>query len=61
MELFSQYSRQWRTAMGGATGLDFNVFHHALDRKGVTGEDYDEWVYKLTVIESEALKQMHKK
>jgi hypothetical protein len=59
--LFTQYSSQWRTAMNGPIGLDFNVFHHALDRKGIAGEDYDEWILKLGIIEAEALKQLNRK
>lgn len=58
--LFQQNSTQWRTGMGGPIGLDYNVFHHALDRKRVSGADFDEAMQKLRVIESEALRQLHK-
>ena len=61
LQLFRTYSTQWRVGANGPVGLDFNVFHHALDRKGVTGEAFDEWIDKLTTIESAALAQLRRK
>lgn len=60
IELFRLYSTQWRASAHGLVGLDFNVFHHALDRKGVTGAEFDEWISKLVVIESAALAQIRR-
>lgn len=45
--------------MNGPTGLDFNVIHHALDRKGITGEEYDDFIADMRVIESVALRKIH--
>lgn len=61
VSLFITYQSQWRVGMNGAIGLDFNVFHHALDRKGVSTNEYDDFIQKLRVIEAEALKWMHHK
>lgn len=60
IDLFQMYSTQWRVGMNGPIGLDFNVLHHALDRKGITGDDYDVWLYKLKIIEAQALSCMQR-
>ena len=46
--------------MGGPIGLDFSVMHHALDRKGITGEEYYDFLADLRVIESAALRNIRK-
>lgn len=61
IHLFSRFSSQLRMTMGSPVGLDMLVFFHELDRKKVPEDLYDEMVWKLTVIESAALKQLHKK
>lgn len=53
--LYLKYARQWRCGAAGPIGLDMTVFHHALDRKGIKGDEYDEFVDLLSVIESAAL------
>lgn len=55
LDLFLQYKTQWRCGPNGAIGLDYNVFHHALDRKRVEGTKYDDWLADLSIIESQAL------
>lgn len=55
LQLFLVYSSQWRTGMNGLVGIDFNVFHHALDRKGIVGDEFDQYVSDLRVIEKAAL------
>lgn len=45
--------------MGGPIGLDFTVFHHALDRKKVEGDEYDQFLDDLRIIERAALIQIH--
>lgn len=42
--------------MAGVIGLDYNVFHHALDRKKIPADLYDEYLNDLQVIEATALK-----
>lgn len=59
LNLFGQYSTQWRVGMNGPTGLDFNVFHHALDRKGVTGDEFDDMMRDIRIIELAALAKIH--
>ena len=61
IELYRQYSSQWRMAMNGPVALDFTVFHHELDRKRVPDELYDVYVWKLKTIEQSALKWIHAK
>lgn len=59
--LFQQYDTQWRMGPGGPIGLDMSVFHHALDRKGIADDEYDEYIANLGIIESQALMNLHKK
>lgn len=61
MHLFAKFSTQWRVGMGGPAGLDMLVFMHELDRKKVPEDEYDDMLWKLTLIEGFALKQLHKK
>lgn len=60
LQLYRQYSSQWRASGHGLYALDLNVFHHALDRKGVVGEEFDEYLEKLSTIESAALVQIRR-
>lgn len=61
LHLFWMHSRQFRVGMGGPVGLDMTVFFHEMDRKKIPEDDYDEMVYHLSVIESAALKILHRK
>ena len=61
LHLFAKFNTQWRMAMGGPIGIDMTVFFHELDRKKVPEDLYDEMLWKLTVIEGAALKQLNKK
>lgn len=58
LHLFRQYSTQWRVGAAGPIGLDFNVIHHALDRKGVKGDEYDEFIADMRIIEAAALRKI---
>jgi hypothetical protein len=60
IELFRLYSRQWRMAMNGPVALDYTVFHHELDRKGVPEDEYDKIVWQLKIVEEQALKLIHR-
>jgi Phage related hypothetical protein (DUF1799) len=59
--LYRMLASQWRTGFNGRESLDMNVFQHALDRKGVVGQDYERALWNLSVIESAALELFHKK
>lgn len=59
-ELFMRYSTQWRSGPGGLIGLDMTVFHFALERMGIKGDRFDEYVQYLGVIEAAAIQELHK-
>lgn len=58
INLFVMYSAQLRMGPNGPIGLDFNVFFHELDRKGITGDAYDEYVANLRTIERAAIAKL---
>lgn len=60
IQLFQDNATQWRTGAMGVVGLDYTVFFHELDRKGITGEEYDQVMKAIRIIESEALNQIYK-
>lgn len=55
VRLFVQCETQWRMGMNGPVGLDYNVVFHELDRQGLVGEEYDELMASVRIMESEAL------
>ncbi len=55
------FSTQWIQGPGGPTGLNYQVIFHELDRTGVKGDEYDETMAALRIIEQEALRQIYKK
>lgn len=56
--VFSALATQWRVGASGATGLDYNVLPWVFQLHGV--EDAAACMADLQVMESEALKVMHK-
>jgi hypothetical protein len=60
LSLYRQYSTQWRMGGHGPAALDFLVFFHELDRKRVSEDEYDDYVDKLQIIESEAIKWIYR-
>jgi uncharacterized protein DUF1799 len=61
LSLYAKYMTQWRSGFNGPYALDYQIFFHELDRKDVPADEYDDYTDKLSVIESAALKQIHKK
>lgn len=61
IQTFTRLSTQWRVGPGGPVGLDYNVVFHELDRAGLAGDDYDDMMAALRVIESTALAELHQK
>lgn len=59
IQLFSRNSTQWRTSAGGPIGLDYTVIHRELDRLGITGDAFDDFMWRIGVIEAEALVCLH--
>lgn len=60
IQLYRSFSTQWRFGMNGPVALDYNVFQHALDRKGIVGDKYERIMSALAVIESAALIEINK-
>lgn len=60
-ELFVELRSQWRVGMAGATGLDYGVMFHKMDRMGLTPERYEELEEQMRVLEHAALDEMSKK
>lgn len=58
--LYVDYQTQWRVGVGGLLGLDYTVFHHALDRKGLPPDQYDEMLNDLRIIEAAAMSAIRK-
>ena len=58
-ELFVSLRTQWRIGMSGATGLDYNVLYHKLDRLNLTDDEYDEIERDVAIMEAEALDAIH--
>ncbi|MBF4111292.1 DUF1799 domain-containing protein [Enterobacter cloacae] len=56
--LFQAVSTQWRTGMGGASGLDYNVLPWVMRLHHV--EDEATALSDIRIMESAALKVMHK-
>lgn len=57
--LFSRYNTQWRVGMAGAAGLDYSVFHHALEQKGIKGKKFERMMDDLGIIEMAALEHLN--
>lgn len=60
-ELFEFLRTQWRTNMGGPTGLDYNVLHRELDDLGLVGDERQEMKATIREMEFAALSTMNKK
>ncbi|MDU3906570.1 MAG: DUF1799 domain-containing protein [Citrobacter portucalensis] len=56
--IFSALATQWRVGASGATGLDYNVLPWVFELHGV--EDAAACMADIRIMESEALKVMHK-
>lgn len=59
--LFCQMQTQWRVGMGGATGLDYGVMFHKMDRMGLELSDYEELEADVRIMEYSALETMSNK
>lgn len=61
LQLFTRNCTQWRVGMGGPIGLDYGVIFHELDRAGIAGDDFDEMMASIRIIESTALEAINEK
>lgn len=61
-QLFCELSGQWRTSgMGDRMALDYGPLFHVMDRRGLTGREWEDTFTDIRVIESAALDAMRKK
>lgn len=56
--VFNSMSTQWRSGMGGATGLDYGVLPVVMDLEGVEADDRQQVFRDVRTMEQEALKAM---
>lgn len=61
LELFLAMRTQWRVGMAGATGLDYGVLFHKMDRMGLSAERYEDLEEEIRIMEGAALEEMAKK
>lgn len=59
--MFLSIRTQWRVGMAGATGLDYGVLFHKMDRMGLSPERYEELEEEVRIMENAALDEMSKK
>lgn len=60
IQWFIRFATQWRMGMGGPVGLDYSVILHEMDRQGLSGDERDNLLDALQVIESARLDQIYK-
>lgn len=60
LQLMLYMSTQWLVGPGGATGLNYVVAHHKLDREKLDPEEYERRMEDLMVMERAALAAMRK-
>lgn len=59
IQLFRRISTQWRTGAGGPVGLDYTVVYRELDQLRIASDDFDDFMWRIGVIEAEALSRIH--
>lgn len=60
LNLFIQFSTQWRTGPGGVVGLDYTPLLHRMDRMELSTVRYDELLEDIRACEDAALEQIRK-
>lgn len=58
VEWFIELGTQWRVGAAGPVGLDYNVLFTLAERRGVTGDEFEELFIDLRIMEDEALATM---
>lgn len=59
--LFQGLRTQWRVGMGGATGLDYFVAYHRMDRMGLPPEEYEQLDLDIQIMEAAVLQWMNER
>jgi hypothetical protein len=57
---FNSVRTQFRYNAFGATGFDYSVAYRDFDDMGLSGNQLDEWKWKLKVMEAAALSQLNR-
>lgn len=58
VEWFMELGTQWRVGAAGPVGLDYNAFFALAERRGLTGDDFEQVFVDLRILEDEALATM---
>lgn len=58
VRMFFDIGTQWRTGPGGAIGLDYNVLLALCDRRGIVGDEFEQMLLDIGVLESAAMATM---
>lgn len=58
VKLFDFLGTQWRVGANGATGLDYNILYHKMDRMGLSAEEFERMEGDIRAMELVALKAM---
>ncbi len=58
--LFIQLGTQWRVGVNGYTGLDYTALFALCERKGISGDAFDELFDDIRTLEATALNEIHK-
>jgi hypothetical protein len=61
VDVFRYLQTQWRVGAAGATGFDYNIMHHKLDRMRLGAEEYEQVTDDIRFMEFEVLSVMNEK
>ena len=59
--VFDSMTTQWRTGMGGPTGLDYTAIPVVYDALGLAKEDYQRIFFDVRLMEAEVLRLFSEK
>lgn len=59
IELYVRYQTQWIQGPGGPTGLNYSVYLAELDRRGIVGDDRENVLDGIQIIEDVALEKYY--
>ncbi len=59
VELYVRYQTQWLQGPGGPSGLNYAILFADLDRSGIEGEDREDIMDGVRIIEAEVLRLIY--
>lgn len=59
VELYVRYQTQWLQGAGGPSGLNYAILFADLDRSGIEGEDREDIMDGVRIVEAEVLKSIY--